>query len=109
MVRRGRDRRISVVAYQEAASVYVFGGEGRFPVAVDESSGLVASRINPGILWTHNDSGAGPVIFAISHDGHLKGMYTVEGIGAEDWEAITTDLDGHLYVGDFGNNRNEKA
>ena len=25
--------------------------------AIDEASGLVASRKNPGVLWAHNDSG----------------------------------------------------
>ncbi|MEE2788942.1 MAG: hypothetical protein VX589_16520 [Myxococcota bacterium] len=110
-------RRIGVIAacltfawllYEQLSPVEAHGGQGRLPVAVDESSGLVASLTNPGILWTHNDSGAQPVIYAITLDGRLKGVFTVEGVGAEDWEAVTTDLNGHLYVGDFGNNRNER-
>src|SRR5262245_45647812 len=32
--------------------------------SVNESSGIAASRRNKGILWTHNDSGGGPFVFA---------------------------------------------
>src|SRR4051794_6987818 len=38
---------------------------------ITESSGLAASRKHPGVFWTHNDSGNGPYIFAITRDGHL--------------------------------------
>ena len=30
-----------------------------------EASGVVASRSNPGWLWTHNDSGGGSFLYAI--------------------------------------------
>jgi hypothetical protein len=29
---------------------------------VEESSGVAASSANPGVLWTHNDSGGRPVL-----------------------------------------------
>src|SRR5262245_36786075 len=38
-----------------------------------EASGLVASRQNPGVLWTHNDSGSGATVFALSTNGVLLG------------------------------------
>lgn len=76
--------------------------------AIRESSGLVASRRHPGIFWTHNDSGDAPRIFAITAEGRLVAEFRVEGAMHRDWEDITADRDGNLYVGDFGNNGNRR-
>src|SRR5215510_11533992 len=54
--------------------------------SVNESSGIGASRINRGILWTHNDSGAGPFIFAFDRKGKHRGVWRVAGAGCVDWE-----------------------
>ena len=75
---------------------------------ISESSGLVKSRSHPGVFWTHNDSGDVPRIFAISAHGHLIGEFPVEGAEARDWEDIAIDDSGHLYIGDIGNNANER-
>jgi hypothetical protein len=71
--------------------------------AIKESSGIIASRKNPGILWTHNDQGGKPQIFAINRDGLLLGQYHVN-TPNDDWEDIAIDNDGHLYIGGIGNN-----
>lgn len=73
-----------------------------------EPSGLAASVAQPGVFWTHNDSGDGPVLYATTVDGRLLGRYVVEGASAVDWEAITVDDRGHLYIGDIGNNGNDR-
>ncbi len=41
---------------------------------IEEASGLVTSAINPGMFWTHNDSGADAELFLIDQEGniHLK-------------------------------------
>lgn len=75
---------------------------------IDESSGLAASRRHPGVFWTHNDSGDVPRLFAVTADGRLRGEFSVEGAVLTDWEAITADLTGHLYIADSGNNDNER-
>ncbi|MCA9561465.1 MAG: hypothetical protein KC583_23120 [Myxococcales bacterium] len=71
---------------------------------LDEASGLTASRRYPGVFWTHNDSGGDARLFAVTADGRTVGTVDVEGATATDWESITTDDAGHLYVGDIGNN-----
>jgi hypothetical protein len=53
-----------------------------------ECSGRAASRTNPGVLWTHNDSGDGPFVYAMDETGKKMGTWRVTEIGAEDWEAI---------------------
>jgi PKD repeat protein len=76
---------------------------------VDEASGVVASRQSPGVLWTHNDSGGGPELFAFAEDGSALGTYTLQGVTPTDWEDIALGEDpatgaGRLYVGDIGDN-----
>jgi len=77
--------------------------------AVRESSGIVASRRNPGLYWTHNDSGDRPFIFALGSDGSRRGVWRVEGAKAQDWEDIAAGPGPergrpYLYVGDIGDN-----
>jgi hypothetical protein len=76
--------------------------------AATELSGLVLSRSHPGVLWTHNDSGDGPRLLAISGDGRPLGE--LEPVGAEnvDWEDIAAD-DRSLYIGDIGDNLSQRT
>ena len=39
---------------------------------MDETSGIAASTVNPGIYYVHNDSGDTSRFFAITPDGKLK-------------------------------------
>ncbi|MEA2843628.1 MAG: hypothetical protein QOJ69_1299 [Actinomycetota bacterium] len=76
---------------------------------VVESSGVVASRANPGRLWTHNDSDDGPVLYCLERDGRSCGRWEVTGASARDWEDIAAGPgpragQPYLYVGDIGDN-----
>lgn len=72
---------------------------------ITESSGLAASRLHPGVYWTHNDSGDGPYVYGIdSSTGKTVARITMRGIHARDVEAISLGPDGDLYVGDIGDN-----
>src|SRR5205085_12428518 len=42
---------------------------------VTESSGIVASRRNPGLFWTHNDSGDGPFVYAFDRAARARGVW----------------------------------
>lgn len=78
--------------------------------AIDESSGIVASRRTPGIYWTHNDSGDGALIYAFDTRGQSRGTWLVSGAKAIDWEDIAIAPAGkgatepEIYVGDIGDN-----
>ncbi|MCX5397721.1 WD40 repeat domain-containing protein [Streptomyces sp. NBC_00102] len=73
---------------------------------ITESSGLAASRIHPGVYWTHNDSEDGPYLYAVdSRTGETVATVTMTGVGEpRDVEAISLGPDGNLYVGDIGDN-----
>lgn len=80
---------------------------------VDESSGIVASRRNPGLFWTHNDSGDGPFVYAFDRAGRKRGTWRVEGAQARDWEDIAAGPGpepgrAYLYAGDIGDNDEER-
>lgn len=73
---------------------------------IKESSGLAASRIHPGVYWTHNDSDDGPYVYAVdSATGKTVARIAMTGVGKpRDVEAISLGPDGQLYVGDIGDN-----
>ncbi|HYJ46253.1 MAG TPA: hypothetical protein VEV81_06530 [Pyrinomonadaceae bacterium] len=77
--------------------------------AVAESSGIVASRRNPDVFWTHNDSGDGPIIYAFDRKGRSRGRWHVTDAQAVDWEDIAAGPGpragvSYLYIGDIGDN-----
>lgn len=78
------------------------------PPEIVEASGIVASRKNPGVIWTHNDSGDAPRLIAISTDGKSRGVWDVHA-EALDWEDIALGPgprpgEDYLYIGDIGDN-----
>lgn len=84
------------------------------PNELRESSGVVASVRNPGVLWTHNDSGHGPVVYGIqpgrgSRDGVVARL-RLRNAPASDWEDIALGPcpspvpNPCLYVADIGDN-----
>jgi hypothetical protein len=73
-----------------------------------ELSGLVRSRAQRDLLWSHDDSGAGPELYGLRTDGRVAAHPQVAGAQAVDWEDIAAGpaRDGHplLYIGDIGDN-----
>ena len=76
--------------------------------AIRECSGIVASRQFAGVFWVHNDSGNAPQLFALDAAGRRLCTLDVQGVQNRDWEDLTLDDEGNLYVGDFGNNANRR-
>ncbi|GHF79419.1 WD40 repeat domain-containing protein [Streptomyces griseosporeus] len=85
------------------------GGDEGFTIKdprITESSGLAASRLHPGVFWTHNDSDDGPYLYAVDGaTGRTLATLTLKGIGSpRDVEAISIGPDNRIYVGDIGDN-----
>ena len=75
--------------------------------AVDESSGLACSRTNPGLFWTHNDSGDDAQIYLFDSQGRDLGSTRLLDVFAFDWEDIfsfTENGKSYLVICDVGNN-----
>jgi hypothetical protein len=73
---------------------------------IPEASGLAIGRRNPGVIWSHNDSGNAAVLFALDTTGQLRGRVRVP-VRTRDWEDLsaarcaTGDC---LYIADIGDN-----
>lgn len=69
--------------------------------AISETSGLAA---HAGRLWSHNDSGDGPHLYALDpFNGEVIGKYTLQDALNFDWEELAQDRQ-RLHVLDCGNN-----
>lgn len=73
---------------------------------VDESSGLAVSGRDPDLLWTINDSGHDPLLFATDRAGRALGRAVVSGATNVDWEDLAAvpapEGDPALVIGDIG-------
>lgn len=79
---------------------------------INEVSGIVASRNNPGKLWVHNDSGDLNRIYLIDENGILLQTYIISNVAAHDWEDIAIGPGpvigiNYIYIGDIGDNHNQ--
>lgn len=80
-----------------------------------ESSGVAVSRSQPGLLWTHQDSGDGPYIYATTLEGSDLGRFRVTGAVARDWEDIAAGacpepwLGDCLFIADTGDNNQDRT
>ena len=82
--------------------------------ALNETSGLVVSRQNPGVLWAHNDSGDSARLFALDTKGQYLGTYKLSGAAAYDYEDMASGPGPetgvqYLYLGDIGDNLKARA
>ena len=74
--------------------------------AINEASGLVASRRDPRLLWTMNDEGA-PYLYAVDHDGDHRGRLNIDDAKNRDWEdlgAFVHEGEPYIVVADIGDN-----
>lgn len=73
-----------------------------------EGSGLVESVTRPGTFWAVNDSGNDPELFLMDAQGRHLGRIRVSDVENRDWETLTTDAAGGVWIGDIGNNANRR-
>ncbi len=79
-----------------------------------ESSGVAPSGRAPGVLWTHNDSGDEPRLYATDSAGRDLGSVRLQGASHVDWEDMASGTcPGStvpcLYVADIGDNWHRRA
>lgn len=77
----------------------------RLPAELREASGLYYAATDS--LWWHNDSGDQPRLILTDGRGTLIKQVLLKAQN-RDWEDITADHNGNLYIGDTGNNQNRR-
>lgn len=80
----------------------------KLPRKMEEVSGIQKMRPK-GLIWMINDSGNKDRIYGVNKKGNIKEEIKVKRSKNVDWEELTKDDKGNLYIGDFGNNRNERT
>ena len=79
--------------------------KSELPEEVKETSGLF---FHNGRLWTHNDSGGKPILYALDTTSfNIVQRITLTNARSKDWEDVCTDGE-RAYVGDFGNNKGKR-
>ena len=79
--------------------------KAELPDEVKETSGLF---FHNGRLWTHNDSGGKPILYALDTTTfEVVQKLTLKNVKNKDWEDVCTDGE-YVYVGNFGNNKGNR-
>lgn len=78
----------------------------RLPAVLREVSGLWVSGVDS--LWWHNDGGHTPTLYCTNKSGEILDKILFKNIKNIDWEDLTADDRGRIYIGDFGNNLNRR-
>jgi len=76
------------------------------PKILDEASGIETTS-DSNLIWMLNDGGNDAKLFGVSKKGKIKASYKIDAKN-NDWEDLTTDKKGNIYIGDFGNNTNKR-
>jgi hypothetical protein len=77
----------------------------KLPSELHEISGL--EKLSDSLLIAVNDGGNEPELFLLNLTGQIVRKIRVSNALNIDWEALAIDED-YLYIGDFGNNMNER-
>ncbi|WP_228446277.1 hypothetical protein [Chryseobacterium sp. 18068] len=81
--------------------------EFSLPKKLKEVSGIALSQ-DQKTIWAIEDAGNKNVVYGLNRQGELINDVLVENVENNDWEDITKDAAGNIYIGDFGNNENDR-
>tara|TARA_R110000868_G_scaffold115383_7_gene308107 strand:+ start:13234 stop:14076 length:843 start_codon:yes stop_codon:yes gene_type:complete len=76
------------------------------PKTLNEASGI-EKTIDSDLIWMLNDGGNSPKLYGVSISGKIKKELKINAKN-NDWEDLTSDQEGNIYIGDFGNNANKR-
>jgi len=77
------------------------------PLGLKEVSALEYTSTNR-LLWIIEDAGNSSNLFALDEKGQLTNTIQVSNSENDDWEDLTSDSYGNIYIGDFGNNSKKR-
>ncbi|WP_378184646.1 hypothetical protein ACE939_08010 [Aquimarina sp. W85] len=75
--------------------------------SIQEISGI-AKISQDQLIYAINDSGNDNILYGLDATGTIVKEIKLTNTTNIDWEAMASDKDGNVYVGDFGNNKNDR-
>ncbi|WP_160138889.1 hypothetical protein [Chryseobacterium sp. c4a] len=77
------------------------------PKKLKEVSGITLSK-DKKTIWVIEDRGNKNAVYGLNDNGQKIAKVPVENAENTDWEDIISDTQGNVYIGDFGNNDNDR-
>jgi hypothetical protein len=77
--------------------------EGSINNSLEEVS-AAESVINSNLIWVIEDAGNDNHLYGLNKKGKIIRDITILNAENRDWEDLTSDKEGNIYIGDFGNN-----
>jgi hypothetical protein len=95
------------LAFASSAQVAAIDTLATLPKTLNEISGIIHTP--RGNFWCINDSGNKPELYQIDAQGNVLKTVLISNAYNTDWEELATDGKGRIFIGDFGNNRNDRT
>ena len=97
---------LNLVCAASAAQTINVIEKAKLPSILTESSGIEITDRNH--IWSHNDSGGNHELYEFDSTGILLRTLNIQNSTNHDWEELAQDSAGNIYIGDFGNNNNDR-
>lgn len=78
----------------------------QLPGSLEENSGMVT--FGDSTVWFIEDNGNKDGIYQINFKGDIQKSLKITNGDNDDWEDLAQDKDGNVYIGDIGNNDNQR-
>lgn len=97
--------KIAVILF---SSMHLLGQKeiASLPDELDEASALLSVD---GLFISLNDSGNNPLLYVFDKKGVLVNKCKIKNAENIDWEALAYDGEDRIFIGDFGNNKNNRT
>lgn len=81
---------------------------GKIPSKLSEVSGIEILDEKESVAWVIEDNGNKDHLYVLNLQGKLIKDFKVKNAKNTDWEDLTSDPKGNLFIGNFGNNDNDR-
>ncbi len=78
----------------------------KLPKKLDENSGII--HMKDSTVWFIQDGGNSDKLYQVDFEGDIRNELEVKNAKNTDWEDLTKDDEGNVYIGDFGNNDSDR-
>lgn len=96
-----------IVVLTVVFSGVLFGQKKQIGILSNELNEISGLEVyNDTLLIAHNDGGHSPILYFIDKKGKIQHQVEVDNATNVDWEDITIDTKGYIYIADIGNNLN---